>query len=131
MANSNFSLQKINERAVLSDEYRVEHRLPPADSDIFQLLKYNRDLLTALKNCMIFFAQSDENSIDRFERIAAIYYQETGRLAPGKDISAAAADDTSYEKRRELYDEWVEGKLSIARAAIRLAEPEGTDNGTP
>lgn len=43
---------------------------------------------------------------ERFERIASLFYKETGMMAPGKDVGAAVGP-TDHKKRHDtFYNEW-------------------------
>ena len=73
-----------------------------------------REALAGLEQ---YFDRAGENSIERYERIAAQFYRETGIMAPGKDVSAAGGQP-EHEVRRERYDAWVAAKVAAARAFL-------------
>jgi len=62
----------------------------------------------------------DANDIETFERIAAMFRQDTGFLRPGKDY-AAASGGCDEEERREAWSRWVERKNDDLDAQIRAA----------
>lgn len=79
-------------------------------------------LEAALQGLLELYAMPGESNVDRFERVAAMFYRETGWLAPGKDNSAAACgDDDSYEHRRAAWEKWYESRANAARAALAKA----------
>ena len=48
---------------------------------------------------------------ERFEYMAELFYKQTGYMAPGKDCPAAFGGG-DYDKRIEMWKEWVEGFYS-------------------
>lgn len=82
-----------------------------------QLWAPSPDLAHALAGLEQLFKRPGESSLDCFERVAAIFYAETGMLAPGKDAPAASHGREMYDAR-EAYDAWFEAKLEAARAAL-------------
>lgn len=75
-------------------------------------------LREAAAAALVLFIEPGEDTLTRFERIAELYRRDTGRLAPGKDIPMASSDDTPMEERRRLFDEWYNGRIACARAAL-------------
>ena len=63
----------------------------------------------------------DANDIETFERIAAMFHQDTGFLRPGKDYAARCGGPVSEEERREAWSRWVERKNDDLDAQIRAA----------
>lgn len=48
---------------------------------------------------------------ERYEKLARQFYDETGIMAPGKDVAAAAHDSQpSFDERFELWIEWLKEK---------------------
>ncbi len=82
------------------------------------------DLLAALVELADVFALDGEGSIERFERLAAMFRKDTGYLAPGKDQPMGGSDQPDGDKLRAIYDAWYSGKVTRARAAISLATGE-------
>lgn len=74
------------------------------------------DLLEALQWREQFEPREGEDVNERFERIAAVFYRETGHLRPGKDCSMESMD-----VRQAAWDEWMEAGRAKARAAIAKA----------
>lgn len=81
------------------------------------------DLYEALNGLEPLFGRPHENSLERFERIAAQFYRETGFLAPGKDAPAAGGQP-DIEERRQRYDAWIDAKVAKARAALAKVSPQ-------
>lgn len=46
------------------------------------------------------------DSIDRYEIRAAVFYQTTGYIAPGKDVSAATWTEAYEHNRKELWNDF-------------------------
>ncbi len=82
-------------------------------------------LLEALESLADLFAQDGENSLDRFERLAAMFRKDTGYLAPGKDQPMGGADQPDGDELRAIYDAWFAAKVTAARAAISSARGAG------
>jgi len=61
----------------------------------------------------------DDNEMETFERIASMFYQQTGYLRPGKDCR-----ESSPEKRAEVWNKWVEGENLALDMKIRTALKE-------
>lgn len=80
------------------------------------------ELLKALTGLVTFFSPPGECSMERFERLAAEFYRETGMLAPGKSEPMECSYQGRDEERRERYDRWVADRVAAARAAIAKAE---------
>lgn len=81
------------------------------------------ELYEALDGVEQLFALHGETSIERFERIAAQFYSDTGLLAPGKD-APAAGNQPDHPERRAAYDTWINAKVDRARAALAKARGE-------
>jgi hypothetical protein len=79
------------------------------------------ELLTALTELADVFVRDSENSIDRFERLAAMFRKDTGYLAPGKDQPMCGPDQPDGDELRAIYDAWFLAKVTRARAAIDKA----------
>ena len=78
-------------------------------------------LREALEGLELFFVRPGENSIDKFERIAAAFRRDTGKLAPGKDAPSANPDAAATHAE---FDAWADSKAEAARAALRSAKGE-------
>ena len=57
-------------------------------------------------------------TIAEYDALAERFRRDTGLVAPGKDVAAAAADGTSYEERVEAWRAWLAEKGN----AIQLNE---------
>jgi len=79
------------------------------------------DLFDALRALADVFAHDGENSVDRFERLAAMFRKDTGYLAPGKDQPMCGPDQPDGDELRAIYDAWYLAKVSRARDAIAKA----------
>jgi hypothetical protein len=79
------------------------------------------DLYEALADLAEVFALPGENSIDRFERLAAWFRKDTGYLAPGKDQPMCGPDQPDGDELRAIYDAWYQAKIDRARAALSRA----------
>lgn len=84
--------------------------------EIGALKKTNAMLLEALEWREQFEPREGEDSNDRFERVAAAFYRDTGYLRPGKDCLMH-----SPEERQEAWDAWMEAGRARVRAAIAAA----------
>lgn len=57
---------------------------------------------------------------DRFEALAALFYNDTGLLAPGKDSSPFVEEDKESRLHRALtYDSWLKSGEAL-ESALRL-----------
>jgi hypothetical protein len=50
--------------------------------------------------------ESIENANDRFERLAEQFYQETGYIAPGKDVPPGLSSHSYETERRLAWAQW-------------------------
>ena len=66
------------------------------------------------------------DSNDYFEGLAVQFHQETGYVAPGKDIPAAMGADLSsnYELRTNAWEKWISARRELFLKASQLR----TDN---
>ena len=87
------------------------------------------ELLEALESLADLFARDGETSIDRFERLAAMFHRDTGFLAPGKDAPAAGAMQPDDDELRRIYDDWYNAKIIAARTAISNARSNSMVSG--
>jgi len=78
----------------------------------------NQDLRASLAVLVDVFQRDDENSVERFERLAAMFRSDTGFLAPGKDQPMGGADQPDGEELRAIYDSWYAAKVHRARTAL-------------
>lgn len=81
------------------------------------------ELTASLRGLLTFFSHPEENSLERFERIASEFYSETGMLAPGKSEPMDFGYQGRDEERRERYDEWVSERVERARNICPAKEP--------
>jgi hypothetical protein len=79
------------------------------------------DLLIALSDLADVFAHDGENSVARFDRLAAMFRKDTGYLAPGKDQPMCGPDQPDGDELRAIYDAWYLAKVTRAREAITQA----------
>jgi len=79
------------------------------------------DLLAALTELADVFAHDCENSVARFDRLAAMFRKDTGYTAPGKDSAAGPVAQADREELNAIYDAWYLAKVTRARAAIAKA----------
>jgi hypothetical protein len=86
-----------------------------------------RPLREALSGVEFIFSRPGEDSVERFERLAAAFYRDTGVMMPGKDAPAAGGQP-DIEERRKKYDAWIDAKIERARSALLLSTG-GTGNG--
>lgn len=75
------------------------------------------DAREALAGLEQFYRREGEDSNDAFERVAGVFYAETGYLRPGKDCRLSDPED-----RQGVWDKWVASKVTAARAAL-AAQP--------
>ena len=68
--------------------------------------------------------REDENSNDRFERIATWFYKETGMLRPGKDCRCDRPD--CENERRKRWDGWISEKWKRVSDGVEAALAGGT-----
>ena len=61
-----------------------------------------RDICNAVSNKV-----REEDVLERFERIAAEFYRDTGYLAPGKDQPAAMCGTPTLEERTAAFKAWL------------------------
>lgn len=85
-------------------------------------------LYEALSGVEFIFSRPGEDSVERFERLAAAFYRDTGGMMPGKD-TPAAGDQPDIEESRKKYDAWIDAKVAAARSALLLANTGETENG--
>lgn len=77
-----------------------------------------RRLREALERLTELYALPGESNVDRFERVAEMFYRETGCYAPGKDVAAAAGDSTSMVERVARWEAWYVARAEKGRAAL-------------
>ena len=98
----------------MTDAVRAEYWQGVAE----RALAWQREADTAIAGLEMFFERSGEDSMDRFERIAAVFRKETGFLRPGKDCVMHEP-----EVRQAAYDAWVQRKLEDARRVVPPERP--------
>jgi hypothetical protein len=86
-----------------------------------RLLAASLDMLTALTELADVFAHDGENSVARFDRLAAMFRKDTGYTAPGKDSAAGPVSQADRDGLNAIYDAWYLAKVTRARAAIEKA----------
>lgn len=79
------------------------------------------ELYDSAKDLTDVFAHEGEDSLDRFERLAAMFYAATGFLAPGKDRAMGGTDQPDGDNLRAIYDDWYAAKVRRVREALTLA----------
>lgn len=77
-----------------------------------------RRLREALERLTELYALPGESNVDRFERVAEMFYRETGCYAPGKDVAAAAGDSVSMVERVARWEAWYVARAEKGRAAL-------------
>ena len=105
----------------------IEGIIPGGEAEAnARLIAAAPDLLAALTELADVFAQDGERPGARFDRLATMFYKDTGYLAPGKDVSEFGPDQPDGPALLAIYDAWYLGKVTRARAAIALATQEPT-----
>jgi hypothetical protein len=103
----------------MTSEYALcKQGLLVATSRIAKLERQRDAAVEALTKIVELGRLPDENAMDCFERVAALFCAETGYLAPGKDCRVH-----DMRTRTEAWDTWYSGRVNTARAV--LAEIEG------
>lgn len=80
------------------------------------------DLYEALATIVDRYKRDGEGAVEHYDRLAAEFHRDTGRVAPGKDISPA--DPQDREANREAWAEWHAAVHESARAALAKARGE-------
>jgi len=91
---------------------------PMRDEDVAnaRVMGAASNLLAALRDIEPMFRRPGENANDQFERIADLFYRETGYLRPGKDCVIH-----DHEVRKAAWEKWFDDRLERVRAAIAKA----------
>lgn len=72
------------------------------------------------------------NPAERYERLAELYYRETGRTAPGKDISPVfGITKVNEEERLEEWKKWLASGEPLDAALRKIARLETELAGNP
>jgi hypothetical protein len=90
----------------------------PEDAD---LIAAAPDMMAALTELVDVFAHDGENSVARFDRLAAMFRNDTGYTAPGKDSVAGPVSQADRDGLNAIYDAWYLAKVTRARTAIARA----------
>lgn len=90
--------------------------LADAANELSRLNARSAELQGALAGLLTFFSPPGEDSMERFERIAAEFYDETRMVAPGKSEPLDYHHEGRDEERRERYDRWVADRVEKARS---------------
>lgn len=90
---------------------------------IVQCVNSHDALLAAVQWSEQFHLRPGEGYSECFDRIAEVFYRETGYMRPGKDASPQAGQ--SIEERQAAWDEWLAAGIARARAALSLAGQQG------
>lgn len=61
-----------------------------------------------------------ESANERFERLAAEFYQDTGVMAPGKDAPMGFCEDR--ERRQDMWNAWNKGRARGEKAMTEARE---------
>lgn len=77
------------------------------------------DLLEALEWSEQFNRRPNEDHLECFERIAEVFYRQTGYLRPGKDASPQTGSST--DERHAAWDAWIADGIARTRVAIQKA----------
>ena len=64
-----------------------------------------------------------EGAAEQFERVAEAFHRDTGFVRPGKDSSAAAAQDEA--KRNVAWVAWVAAKQQVIATKLKVAFDSG------
>jgi hypothetical protein len=71
-------------------------------------------LITAICTMLQRQGYNKMNYNEEYERLAEQFYQDTGIMAPGKDMPAAMGKTISQEERWAAWEKWIkEGKAKI------------------
>lgn len=54
-----------------------------------------------------FYPPKTLTAVQRFERMAKLFYKDTGFIAPGKDVPAEIGGDEYDRERRAAWDAWL------------------------
>jgi hypothetical protein len=79
------------------------------------------EIVAALREVHDWRGLCDDGPNETFERIAEMFYRDTGMLRPGKDQAAALGGFPTDEARRDAWSEWVTRKNNELDAKIRAA----------
>lgn len=84
-----------------------------------EVAKELAEVRVALAGLEMLFACEGESARDRYERVAGVFFAETGYMRPGKSqpLEMTASD----EERERMYLAWVEGKILAARAILAMS----------
>jgi hypothetical protein len=86
---------------------------------LIESLSHDREVMReALDELQDVFAHDGENSIERFDRLAAMFDRDTGYMAPGKSRPMHRCDQPDGLELHRIYDEWFAAKVTRARAAL-------------
>ena len=86
------------------------------------LLAASTDLYDALEGLEMLYSRENESANDTFERIAEVFYNETGYLRPGKSYPMGFEPP---QDRLSIWNEWCAKKVNAARMA--MAKAQGVD----
>lgn len=103
-------------------ESNPEHAGDKVVSHLIAEREVREKLVEVLGKLVVVFSRAGENANDKLERIAELFYTETGVLHPSKDI-AAAVGEGALDRRAE-YNKWFDAKVSAAYAALAEAEKQ-------
>jgi len=101
------------------------HRGFPSDAEALPnatLIAAAPELLEALKDLLLIFRTPGESYIEQSERIADLFFKETGYLAPGKSEPSGMWSEERDAQRLKAWEQWVAARTDRARQAITQAE---------
>lgn len=102
----------------LVERLRATHSAAADDcADAIERLEREREALReALREVHDWRGLCDENEVETFERIASLFYRETGMLRPGKDDRLGEHD---YDERWACWNSWCRAKNAELDGRIR------------
>lgn len=103
---------------------KVGKLLDKMADDAQRAINERKHLIEALDGMVLVCGRTGDAFYD-FEEQASVYYSETGRMRPGKDVSAASGDQDDHEARRAKFNAWVKEKIEAGRDALLLAKGTG------
>lgn len=81
------------------------------------------DMYEALESVLVLLRWRGEGPLEAVERMCEQFYRDTGMMAPGKSV-AAAANSHSEEERLKEWEQWALVKVDKARVTLAKARGE-------